>query len=204
MAHGTASTKMSVSQFREFSGAVLRSLPDDLEETVVQGWIENQESLRKVLREALAPNGEPVTSVGPTYPVTINYGLTLEEMIAAGRYYWKNDDITAKHFPVKGEGTKEVVTKLIHFNKYMESDDVLRELDQRGLRPATIEELLAFGAKYPELQRQFPIVALGSVWRRLGYRHVPYLWGHAFERNLYLFWFESRWRGPFRFLALRK
>ena len=51
---GTAST-MSTGQFREFAGAVLRSLPDDLDSTVAQEWIENQDSLRKVLRGVLVP-----------------------------------------------------------------------------------------------------------------------------------------------------
>lgn len=154
-----------------------------------------------MLRVALLPT---VQSIGPTYPVTVNYDLSLAEMIAAGKYDWKNDDITAKHFPMKGEDTKEVVTELVHFNQYMESGDVLRDLDKRSLRPATIEDLLSFGAKYSELQRQFPIVALGSIWQHLDYRYVPFLWSFSDERYLSLGWFEGRWGDDSRFLAVRK
>ena len=202
--HGTASTKMSIGQFREFSGAVLRSLPDDLDEIIAQGWIENQESLRKVLREALAPNGKPVAFVD--YPISINYGLSLEEMITVGRYDWKNNDITEKRFPVKGEGVVDVDIQLVHFDRVMDSsDEVIRELDKMGLRPAKIEELLAFGVKFPDIQRQFPIVALGSVWRIAGGgRYVPYLGGRGTGRYLGLYWFEGGWGGIYRFAAVRK
>lgn len=140
----------------------------------------------------------------PTYPVTISFDLSLAEMIKVGKYNSVNSDITEKHFPVNGKGTNEVVTELLHFNRYTESEDVFRELDRSGLRPATIEELLAFGAKYPEIQRQFPIVALGSIWRRLDARFVPCLWGFSGDRGLNLFWFGSRWYATCRFLAVRK
>ena len=196
---GTAS--IETGHFAEFASAIIQQLPRDIDSTTAQGWIENRAALRKVLRTALLPNTQ---SIGPTYPVTVNYGLSLEEMIAAGRYNWKNGDITAEHFPMNGDGTKEVVTELIHFNNYTESDKALRELDRRGFRPATIEELLAFGAKYPELQRQFPIVALGSIWRHLSDRYVPYLWSFTSGRYLRLYWFGVRWSVYYRFLAVRK
>jgi hypothetical protein len=40
-------------QFAEFSAAVVRSLPRDLDSSVAQGWITNQESLARVLAWAL-------------------------------------------------------------------------------------------------------------------------------------------------------
>ncbi|MDO8676302.1 MAG: hypothetical protein Q7K16_01475 [Candidatus Azambacteria bacterium] len=140
------------------------------------------------------------------YPVSVNYGLSLEEMIAAGKYDWRNDDITAKHFPMKGEGVVDIDIQLVHFDRVMDSsDEVIRELDKMGLRPIKIEELLAFGAKCPEIQRQFPVVALGSVWRHAHrYRLVPYLHGSGFGRHLSLHVFERRWHEPFRFAAVRK
>lgn len=126
-------------------------------------------------------------------------------MIKVGKYTWVNSEISSAHFPIKGERTKEVMTELVHFNRYIESaDDVLRELDKSGLRPATIEELLAFSLKYPEIQRQFPIVALGSFWQRFVDRLVPYLWSISNERTLFLHWFELRWFYDSRFLAVRK
>mgnify|MGYP001567436333 FL=1 len=138
------------------------------------------------------------------FSVVVDYAHTLSKMIQDGHYDSVNDDITADHFPVSGEGVVEVKLELVHFDRVMESDDVLKELDKAGLRPATLAELLAFGAKYPELQRQFPIIALGAVWQRRGSRRgVPALCSSS-GRLLALVYFARRWYGPYRFLAFRK
>jgi len=139
------------------------------------------------------------------YPVTVNYGLSLAEMIEVGKYDWVNDSITAKHFPFTGEGMAELEVQLVHFKRRIESDDAIKKMDGMGLRPLALSELLAFGAKFPEVQREFPIIALGSVWRRrYGSRYVPVLWEYDRERDLDLGWFEGRWLGFYRFAAVRK
>ncbi len=139
------------------------------------------------------------------FSVTVDYAQSLANMVRAGNYDWVNSDITEKHFPVKGEGKTEKELHLVHLNRAISSDDAVRELDKMGYAPAKIEDLLALGASYPELQRQFPIVALGSVWRRLlGHRHVPCLWSYTAERYLRLHWLEGDWREDHRFLAVRK
>ncbi|MEK7078409.1 MAG: hypothetical protein AAB911_02465 [Patescibacteria group bacterium] len=199
--HGTAS--LDAGQFAEFASVVIRQLPRDLDSTTVQGWIENQSSLQRVLREALMPI--PIEQEKNVFPVTVDYTRTLSDMISAGHYDSVNDDITADHFPVSGEGVVEVKLELVHFDRVMESDDVLKELDKDGLRPATLAELLAFGAKYPDIQRQFPIIALGAVWQnRRGYRSVPALWGSSIGRFLDLHYFDDGWDGYYRFLAVLK
>lgn len=196
----SGNASIETGNFAEFASAVIQQLPRDIGSVTAQGWIENRAALQKVLRAALLPIAYSID----TYPITVNYGLSLKEMIAVGRYDREDKDITALHFPMKGEGTKEVVTELVHFNRHMESEDVLREFDERSLRPATIKELLAFGAKYPELQRQFPIVALGSIWWHLAYRFVLCLDRYGSERGLRLIWFGHGWRDDCRFLAVRK
>jgi hypothetical protein len=202
MKSGTASTKMSTGQFREFAGAVLRSLPDDLDESVVQGWIQNQESLRKALREALAPNGK---SADNAYPLVVDYGLSVETAVRAGRYDWSNDNITSRNFPTKRKEKRQVVVELVHLDRSASTEDVLRELDKADMRPAELHELLALGEVYPELQRGFPVVALGSVWQyQNGYRDVPYLYRRGAERLLDLSWIEFDWREICRFAAVRK
>src|SRR3989344_4382360 len=113
------------------------------------------------------------------YKVFVDYGQTLQQMIANGKYDYANSDITSGNFPTTAnDGKQEVVVELAHFGRDMESDAVLKKFEARGLRAATLPELLAFGATYPEKQREFPIVALGSVWRdRGGGRDVPCLDG---------------------------
>ena len=148
--------------------------------------------------------------INPTDEIklAVDYTKTVEQAVADGNYDWKNGDINAKNFPVSPEmiGKKvEVSAKLFHFNRDISSDDAISEMDKAGCRPATLMELLVLGFLFPELQRQFPIVALGSVWRcAYGFRFAPYLFVFDSKRKLYLDWFDSYWRARCRFLGIHK
>lgn len=108
----------------------------------------------------------PTVFTAPTILV-IDYSLTLEDMIVAGRYDWVNNDITATRFPVKGEGTAEYEAKLFDFDRSISSEAAVRKIRAADRanpwEPARIEHLLAFGAKHPDEECRYPIVALGSV-----------------------------------------
>lgn len=207
MPQGTAH-QMDTDLFAAFVAKVVERLPRDLDPDVTQGWINNPASLQRILREALSPPAPSNTEYARTadiYSVTVDYTIPLADMVAAGKYDWVNSEITAEHFPTKGEGRVEVKISLACFNRVMESNEVITELDKLGLRPATLPELLAFGAKYPDVQRGFPVVALGSVWRDAdGSRGVPCLSGDGSERLLSLDWFGDRWGGRYRFAAVSK
>lgn len=155
-----------------------------------------RENLQKFL---LNPDG------GTGYTVSVDYGKTVEEMVSAGRYDWKNDNITTKNFPVNGTGVVTVALELVHLNKAASSEAVLAHLEANGMRPATVEELLAFGVTYPEIQREFPVICLGSSWvGPLGFRCVPCLGRDGSGRYLCLDWFGIGWGDCCRFLAVRK
>jgi len=142
-----------------------------------------------------------------SYPITIDYDQSLADMVAAGKYDWINPDITAKHFPIKGKGTVETERVLVHLNRQATTKQVEEHLAAQDLEPARIEHLLAFGAANPELQREFPIIALGSSWvRPYGFRDVPFLVRDGSERDLLLSWDAPGylWPESCRFLALRK
>lgn len=162
--------------------------------------------LQAIVEERLGGAIPPVPVPANPCPVVVDYDLSLADMIATGIYDWTNSDITAEHFPFIGEGKAEMAIELVHFGRIIEDgDECLRELDKMGLRAATLPELLAFGAKYPDMQRRFPVVALGSIWqRRDGDRNVPALWERDRGRRLDLRWFEHRWREHCRFAAVRK
>ncbi len=197
---GTAS--QVTGSYVEFQAAVLRALPRDIDPDVAFGWTKNGESLACILREALTPNGKPA---GNIYPISVNYDLSVEAAVKLGRYDWTNSDIADKNFPTTRTGKAEVAVELIHFNRVISIKDALSELDKMGYRPAELHELLALGEKYPDVQREFPIVALGSVWQDLfGDRYVPYLDRHGSKRDLYLNWIEVDWNEFFRFAAVRK
>jgi hypothetical protein len=199
--------KMKTDQFAEFLAAIVRSAPRDLDTDVVQGWITNQDALARVLMEALAPPAV-TKSLGDIYRVTVDYTRSLAEMIAAGKYDWTNPDINEKNFPIVRpeqavDGVIEVI--LVHLNKVVSTADFLRYCEENSLRPGTLPELLALAVAHPELQRQFPIVALGSVWAsRDGGRYSPDLYDWDGRRELNLDERGAVWREGCRFLAVGK
>jgi hypothetical protein len=148
------------------------------------------------------------TTINPavtTYPVTIDYRKPLDEMVKAGKYDYANPDITAKHFPIQGDGEVAVELVFVHFDRYIESDDAVAELNRLGLEPARLEHACAFGKKYPDVQRQFPIVFLGSVWSGAdGRRRVPCLGYWSGGRELGLGDWGGGWGRDYRFAAVRK
>ena len=165
------------------------------------------ESLIEKIAALIVQAGKPIEKLAENcYKVLVDYGQTLQQMIANGKYDYANSDINSTNFPTTGNGKQEVVVELVHFGRDMESSAVLKEFESRGLRAATLPELLAFGAIYPEKQREFPIVVLGSVWQdRDGSRYVPCLFRCGSKRRLGLGWGDGRWDDHFcRFAAIRK
>jgi len=241
---------MTANQFREFAATVIRSLPDNIESTTAQWWIQNQENLRKVLRDtftssavtsaprslqddldlivtkewvedqenlrkvlhmALAPYRKPTkyASMLPeasTYnAISVNYGRSVESLTKAGFYNWSDSDVTSKNFPTNQKGISKIKVEIIHFNRCISTDEALQELNKLGYRPAELRELLVFGEKYPKVQCEFPIVALGSVWKNpSGHKIVPYLYKNGRDRNLCLHWIDFDWYEIYRFAAVRK
>lgn len=140
------------------------------------------------------------------YSITVNYGRTLAEMVEAGYYDYANPDITAEHFPIEGRGKVELECELVHHDRTASTEEVEPEIERLGLRPATIEELLAFGETYPDVQREFPVVELGSSWvNRDGHRDMVSLWGYPDSRSLILGWDAPgyQWSSRYRFLTVR-
>jgi len=139
------------------------------------------------------------------FPIIVDYSKSLDKMIKAGNYYCVNpENISQGYFLIQGQGKHKLSIELVHYGKYMKSNGVIRDLNSRSLRPATLPELLAFGAKYPKIQRKFPIVALGSVAQnRLGDRYVVYLGGSVSGRVLIMM-YDGSWEGNYRFAAVNK
>lgn len=145
-----------------------------------------------------------------TYPVTVDCSMTLIQMIEAGGYIgYFSEVINQDNFPITGQGKTEVVLQLVNMGKDATTADVLAEMDRRGLRPATLPELLALGAKYPELQVSFPIIALGSVHKIGNTDFVTYLNSIDNSWDVRFLGFESNkpgdtWKDFCRFLAAKK
>lgn len=141
------------------------------------------------------------------FTFVVDYSRGLNESIKAGCYDWTDGDINEVYFPPSKEekGQKEQSFSLYHFGKDIDSDWVIAQMEKDGKRPATLRELLAFGETNPELQRQFPIIALGFVWvGRRGGHSVAYLDSNSGDRFLSLRWCVLGWLGGCRFLAVSK
>lgn len=170
----------------------------------------NRKGVREALKlSPLAPRGDQVVAT-PGSGILVDYGLTLEQMIAAGKFDWLNNDINSDQFPVQGEGNEEYETKLFNFDDNISSENAVRRIKEADpanpWESAKIEHLLAFGTKYPEEQRKYPILALGSVGSPsfFGKRNVPYLYRRVTGRSLHLDWWNNEWHPIYRFLAVRK
>ena len=164
------------SQFLSSFGTAFQVFKAITDEVLIAGG--SDDDLRRVLSdEGLARKIAKVIMGGDQcFKVIVDYDQTLKQMICAGQYDWIDNDIVSNHFPVTGTGQKETEITLFHFNRVISSDNAIVEMAKAGYRPALVEELLTLGAAYKELQKKFPIVALGSVWQAPGgSRGVPSL-----------------------------
>jgi len=161
---------------------------------------EGTETIDKIVEAFLAGGWK----LGEALRVTVDYDRSVEDGVRAGRYDYANPNITSKNFPASKSGTEEIEVVLVHFDRLIGSEKATEELRKRGLRPAELPELLAVGEQYSEKQRDFPIVALGPVWRVPdGDLSVPCLRRLEGERDLDLGWFGGDWFPGCRFAAVR-
>ena len=136
--------------------------------------------------------------------LTVEADISFEDRITRGNYGWDNSDLTEKKFPVTAEQVGDWEWKLFHFDRDISSEEAIRLMKEDGYDAGAIGHILTFGEKYPEEQRKFPIIGLGSVAKVLLHRDVPGLWSDGGERVLDLFLFDGGWRRRFRFLGVRR
>lgn len=136
----------------------------------------------------------------------IDYKQSVDTLIKKGNYVGVDPYIGSTVF-VKNEVTpKDTVIQqtaiLLNFNQTMTSKNVIDSMKIRGLRPATAQELYSLGMQYPELQREFDIIALGSVTKDA---RVPVLWESPFyelyDRDADLWIWSALWDQYEWFLA---
>lgn len=138
--------------------------------------------------------------------IVIPEDATIASLKTAGEYDDQSDYakqyITDEHFTVTVTGSRRLC--LAHFNKVVTSQHVEEVAEEMGYTVALVEDLLSVGAhsEYRELQRQFPIIALGSSAVVGGDRYVPYLGRWADGRCLDLGWYGRGWSDVCRFLLV--
>jgi len=164
----------------------------------------NREDFRTLLGLAkLFPDPVVTELPGITLP---DQSVTYGDRIAAGGYDWEDDDITEQRFLLTlPAGPRNLV--LAHFNKVMNTQEVEQWGKENGYELALFDDLLAVGShpEYKKLQRQFPIIQLGSSAEVSGSRCVPCLDESDAERRLCLSWCnDTDWNDDCRFLLVRK
>jgi hypothetical protein len=137
------------------------------------------------------------------------YATRFTAAIAAGKYDYVSPSLTATDFPESvfgtvGEGhvlaqppaTDKGCWTDTEIDAWLASADVAG----KGLEPAPLVDLLAYGAEHPDAQREAPIVAWGSLSRS---RRLACLGRRGAERDVYVGSRDGRLNGICRFL-LRK
>jgi len=139
--------------------------------------------------------------------LAVDYSQPLKEADTIGHFSWWDDlYIIVDHFSHQQYGKATVIARLIRFDHLVSTDQVLRFMDERDLRPATLAELVAFGTQYHAKQmRSSPIIALGSIWiDSSGFYHVPFIQrGYSRCCLLGFHWFHASGQRNHRFLAVR-
>ena len=137
------------------------------------------------------------------HSLTVPTGFDFEERFARGRYGWRNPDLTEQRFPVTAGQIGELELKRFHFNRGLSSETAIRLIREDGYQPAEIGHLLAFGERFPEEQRRYPVIGLGSVVEVGGSLSVPALWFDGDRRTLDLIWYDGDWHRNYRFIGVR-
>lgn len=194
---------------QELSGKQLQSLlvsglfTDILEAATTDGFVTLH---RDTVRVALGlPKLTPDPDIIELGELTVGEKATTEEMVRAGEYNYANENITTANFPITRRGQRKLY--LVHYKKDMDTKEVEAAVAAMGDKElAKVEDLLAVGAhpKHKELQREFPIICLGSSAVLGGPRSVPCLSGWHGRRKLILYCYGSRWSDICRFLLVGK
>ena len=126
------------------------------------------------------------------YRITAGDGRSTEELVAAGDYGYAHSCVTSDNFPVRPTSptVREIV--LLAFDREVSSEDAIAEATRHDLARPEYEDALYFGAAYPDVQRDRPVVFLHEPWLGFfGRRDVVCLWTNAGRRELGLVGFDD-------------
>ena len=101
--------------------------------------------------------------------------------------------------------TQRLMFELLDLGSDLTLPEASDKLTRSGLRPAMFEELLSFALAHPDLQREFPIIATGSLLTAGTDVNLAMLSSerNGTERSLRMLWLGFHWVGKGKFLAVR-
>lgn len=143
-----------------------------------------------------------------TWRLWVDYGQSLQMMLMAGHYDLKFGDFPPQLFPLEGKGRVEFEARYFSFKRRMSIQSAMewipRENKVNLWSPARIEHVFSHGAVFPNEQRKFSIVGLGSIARINEKNYAPVLHGSSFERVVALGWCDNDWPAGTHFLAVHR
>lgn len=105
-----------------------------------------------------------INNKNESFEMTVDYSLSFEDALLAGHYDGVGGMAYLKQMYLTESKSGKVKDNfaLLAFGREMKTEKVLAFMKKNNLRPATLKELLAFGADAPEEQRAFWVVELAS------------------------------------------
>ncbi|MBD3251717.1 hypothetical protein GF380_04675 [Candidatus Uhrbacteria bacterium] len=182
-------------------------------------WIRKPGNAALLVRFIRDSRAEVERSIGSTITIPVSYQLPFHEELHGTVFDWasslfSNTYTWEEHESVRGlvdrtPGDRDFLVK--HFTEEeiremdgLTSEHVIAWADKNGYRASVLEETVDFAKAQPDLQRQFPIVALGSFAVYRASRVVAILRGNDARRGLDDGWFDYRWDADSHFLLVRK
>jgi hypothetical protein len=163
--------------------------------------------------EACSQKPDP-TNVRPIGEVSVDDTLSVAKMVKEGHYDAADKDISAVNFPISRKDAHTTQMVLLTFGRRISSDQAenLIRARKEGLRPANLDECLAYGAalekarlNYDLARPNHAIACLGQSAKVGGVRRVPTLWSvENGAWDLGLDDWDRNWNARERFLAAVK
>jgi len=176
--------------------------------SVGAGQVSKKAAIKNV-ETLLDANSFEAGQITKKHPLTlsVDHSKPLRKLVAAGRYTGFSRGLLGAPRPAK-KGRLEYEARVFHFDQIISSAQAKRKIQQadkhRPWKVAPVEQLVALGNLLPHLQRQFPIVALGTVFKKGPVPQVACLHhGDGAKRYIVLRWIGDDWCGDFAFLAIR-
>lgn len=118
----------------------------------------------------------PFEQYPSSWDITVDYSININDMIDNGNYDYVHKNIDSSYFFYDTSGISELEIHIIHLNGGYHINQVVQTLSEHNWRPINFLELLCLGIQYPDLQRQFSIIALDASWfDNSGICYMPYL-----------------------------
>ena len=188
-------TNEQVGHIQDLFGPKLRSLPRDTAQALITNGGALQDRVNPVIDAV-------VGELTNTYIVTVNYDLSLDELVKAVNPDYKYIGDDDSDVPRLGTGIRAVEMVLFqegHRLSQQELDVVMAKHPDLVFDPRAT---LALGAQMPDLQRKKPYA---TTWKdKKGRYHSLYLNERDDERPLLVFQADGDWRDRWSFAAVRK